>query len=282
MSVSDPVPAELLEKDLILVLSGALQNNRDLLSPIEQDCVSEILSLPENSRRLLVRLLDRKGPGIRLDTFQYAEVDSPEEALALLMSRGLVVELGHGWTRTGLFSMAELKALLRTAGLPVSGKKDELVERVLSSNLIPEGRVVALLVRDLVRRCEWLFFGRPGVSRKRFLLERMGLQQWMDYECSPSAKPFSDRRALLRYERLWRAPMDAAALVRELSSEPPSSPEQWPAFSVRHLLERRLEQKANNNAKGDQANSGQTQKNQHKESVTARRMLETRVAKINK
>ena len=108
----------------------------------------------------------------------------------------------------------------------------------------PVGRVVALLVRDLVRRCEWIFFGRAGVRRKRFLLERLGRQKWMDYRLSPTNTPFADREALLRYERLWRAPLEAATLVRELSSEGPASELPWASFSVRRLLERRLEEMA--------------------------------------
>ena len=258
MSVSDPVPAELLAEDLVVVLSGAFQNNPDLLSPIEKRGVEEILSLPINALRLLARLLDRKGPGIRLDCVTYEEVEKPEQAIAALMEAGVLVELRHGWTRTELFSLKELKEVLKSHGLGTGGKKREVVDRVVSAGLVPEGRVVALLVRDLVRRCEWLFFGVPGVSRKRFLLERMGVQTWMDYAPLPGRKPFKSRDDLLRYERIWKTPLPSSVLVRELTEEGHQSACDGSKFSVRRLLMRRLEQCANDLERaGDKAGAAE-------------------------
>ncbi|MEC7240244.1 MAG: SAP domain-containing protein, partial [Myxococcota bacterium] len=198
-----------------------------------------IVSLPANALRLLARLLERKGPAIRLDEITYPEVEAPEEALRLLLKLGLLMELRHSWTRTEAFTVAELKASLRDSGLPVTGRKKELVDRLMGHHIVPQGRVVVPMVQDVVRRCEWLFFGLPGISRKRFLMERMGLQKWMSYAPSPARCPFESRDELLRYERIFRGQVDSAGLVRELSAVPMNDAEP-PNFSLRVLLERRL------------------------------------------
>ncbi len=95
-------------QDLLTVLAGLRRTNGHLLSPAERRAIQGIHDLPIGAGRLLARLLLRRHACIRLEKFQYEEVEAPEKSLSVLLQAGFLLAMPHSATRSALFTCKDL------------------------------------------------------------------------------------------------------------------------------------------------------------------------------
>lgn len=118
---------------------------RDLLYPGELPSFTEIAEGGHEDVRALAYVIryispQRKRP-ITSEDFDTGDFDSRVEACCVLQKRGLVRELPKVKVLTVVYEKDDLKRLLRLNGLPVSGNKPELAERLIGAGVkIDSGR----------------------------------------------------------------------------------------------------------------------------------------------
>ena len=87
-SPEPPLPPGYYLDNFETVLRDVAARYRDLLLPGEAERLAAFLGLPLPARRLLVRMLTRRGPWFRPETFTYPEIEDLPGALGTLVERG--------------------------------------------------------------------------------------------------------------------------------------------------------------------------------------------------
>ena len=85
-----PAPADYYQNTLRQAFSFVLERYADMLSADDVDRLQQFLGASADAQRLLARLLTRAGPYFLRSTLNYAEVSSPDDAVAELHQRGLI------------------------------------------------------------------------------------------------------------------------------------------------------------------------------------------------
>ena len=143
-------------------------------------------------QRLFVRLLMRKGPWIRTDRLQYAEVGDVKGALVELSERRLAVldEDAPADQLLGLLTIAEINALFPVFARRFAPKrKSEWLEGLLSAytdQILRERigatigwvRVASMHVLD---RFRLIYFGSTHADLSAFVLRDLGMVRYEDY-----------------------------------------------------------------------------------------------------
>lgn len=180
--------------------------------------LGRLMDLDGPAGRLWVRLVARKGSVFRQDGLAFDDVPDVPGALGELEERDLV-HRGIPWPRRlQLLRVPELKALLRTRGQRVSGKRAELVERLLprpAPDRIGTWRVSG---GSFLRRLERVWFRSGWRDRSSLLLERIGQVKWVDHPITPPVPAFETRGAWRDFElalRRLQEPQELLEAVRD-------------------------------------------------------------------
>lgn len=180
--------------------------------------------LPLAARRLLVRMLMRRGPQFRRDTLDYPEVDDAGRALLALALAGCVSLQQTPAARLQLARVPELRKLLVAAGAPPSGRlrRPELLRCARAavhrcdSDLQPLAAclpaVIRLEVGDAIDCLRLLFFGNLQQDLVEFILADLGTLRFAQVVLDP-VQPWPDSASLRRSLALHRV----ADRVRDLA-----------------------------------------------------------------
>lgn len=138
-------------------------------------------------------------------------------AIARLAAAGLAHTVVPDERCVGAFDAPALKAACKRLGLPTSGARPALVERLRGRRWVDEP-IVMLAHTGLVRRCELLYFQSPYRDRTSLVVERLGNLRWASYTPTGGPGLFRDRAALRAYERAragaWVDPDEPLRIAR--------------------------------------------------------------------
>lgn len=217
-------PGDRALEDLKRVIRGALRTNGALLTGGEAALARRLLLLDGDAGRLYVRLLNRKGDCFRLHGLAYEDVLDLDGAVAEL-KRVDLAHCGLPWDRRlPLYTLPELKEACRALGLPRSGRRALLEERLRGREGWAQDPVLRIAGRRLVRRLELLWFRSPWRDRRTLLLERLGQSRWADYPVTGGGRCYSRREGLQRYLQTLRGGDEEPERLVALVAEHPPRP----------------------------------------------------------
>ncbi|MCB9678849.1 MAG: VRR-NUC domain-containing protein [Alphaproteobacteria bacterium] len=216
--------------DLRWVIDTALERGAHLLTAGEAAVVGAIARLPDAALEVYARLTARR------DAFQRVEALGPHADT--LADAGLIAGFVPWSVRARLSTVAELKDAARALGLPRSGNRDALVERVLPHTHWSGQRWVHVRHRGLVQRLERWAFLRSWPDRSTLVVERLGHVRWPDYTPTRGASLFPSRARLLGWEALL-APLPPEDRLAALEAGDHEGPGQMDLGRnvARHLLD---------------------------------------------
>jgi hypothetical protein len=227
--------------DLHLLLDLALARGASLLTAGELVVVRRIRSLEGSPARLFARLTSRRTSVFAVDRL-VEEASGVGEALQTLIDAQLADRLVSWKARLEASTMADLRPLLRARGLPVTGRRTQLLERLAEPGPWSR-RFVRLRHTALLHRLEqWAMLSRHP-DRSRFVVQRLGHVRWPEYERTTGGALHPDRRALVAWERIWR---DRDEAEPEVLLSALDAREHWPPgrLDLRPSLCRRVVQHA--------------------------------------
>lgn len=223
LQAGKPPPEHYYATNVATVVRTVLERYDDLLEPDERRFGTRILQLPIMAQRLYARLIGRRGPLIREDSLDYAEVDDLRGAVAALEDSGLVVRFPPTSPEAlcRLTSRVELDAVFarELKSLPRSSKA-ERAAFVLAS--VPAAFVLWRIKRvlpwlaladlghlDLYRL---LFFGDRHQDWTTFVMRDLGVHRFEPVDLCRETRLFATRSILDRYLELVAMQDEVAAL----------------------------------------------------------------------
>jgi hypothetical protein len=206
LAAQQPPPPDYYAENLRHLLGHVRAHYGDLLSDSEQAFARRLLASSSGAQRLFARLVGRKGPWIRTDKLNYAEVDELKETLQELAGNGLI-DLNPGLPADallGLFTNDERNQLFPAIAKTAKAQWIlSCVSRYGDAQVV--GRVALhfqwLALRDysIFARYQLLFFGDAQQDLTTFVLQDLGVLKYEDYQLSSSHRQFADREQLDRY-----------------------------------------------------------------------------------
>jgi hypothetical protein len=196
--VTDPAVADLRE-----ILELGLAHGGELLTAGELAVVRRIQGLQGEPASLYARLSARRPQVFHLPSLTVRRVDDLPGALAVLEGLELADGLVPWSLRARYMRRSELVLACRARGLPATGRKDDLVQRLAPHRDFLAGRWVRLRHRQLVRRLEQMAFLRPWPDRS-VLTGRSGNQSFP--ACRPTALGSSASASRVGVSALVAAP----------------------------------------------------------------------------
>ncbi len=200
-------------------MSIATRRDGRLLTAGERVVVARLLSAPRAVQALVARLAARRASVFWVTELDYADV--PDIAAACRAAVGL----GLAWPAAALPTrwlaearrLPELRAACRALGRPRSGRKAELVARLVDTDARPYlvGAGIWLRHRALWRRLARLYLYDHHGDLSKLVVARLGHVTPVDYAPTLGGGLFPRRRDLRDYERalVRRATVDASALA---------------------------------------------------------------------
>lgn len=237
------------------VLAWVNSRYGDLLSEPERGFIEAVMTLPEASRGLLVRMVMRKGDLFRPEMLNYAELGDTSAVAEPLLRKGWL-NPEPTLTLDELFRLvtwARLKSALapwlEEAGLAPITRKGEALEHLKALSLEPRSAedwglddqsIWHLTVMPVCDRLRWLFFGNPYQDWSEFVLTELGLYQYEPVVFDESARPVHSRTELETYWQLlecrtqWQEEESPETILPKLPPEPTDNP--WLARHYHRLL----------------------------------------------
>jgi len=151
-----PPPEDYYQNNCRTLFSFVLAHYADLLAEQDAASLQSYLRLTDDAQRLFARLLTRKGPLIRTDSLNYAEISNVAQALDLLCEKQFIclAAPAPGDQLLAVARKAEVTALNPTL-LPNSARKDAWVLQLLS--LYTDRQVHERVVAQF----SWLHINKP-------------------------------------------------------------------------------------------------------------------------
>jgi hypothetical protein len=218
-----PPPPDYYAGNLDFVLSEVARRNADLLGPRESALIDAWGAASGPARRLLARLLSRRGPWIRVDRLQYPEVPLLCGTLAELERLGLVeIDPAAPADRLlDLFTRAELRAVFPDGR--ADRKRDwvrdclgRYTDAAVRARLARHHSWIGVAAAEPFAVCRLLFFGSDRRDLTEFVLQDLGVQRFEHYEIGTHTRPFNDRAEIDRYAGCRRM----AAWLAECEDDP--------------------------------------------------------------
>ncbi|MDE0007577.1 MAG: VRR-NUC domain-containing protein [Gammaproteobacteria bacterium] len=218
-----PPPPHYYAGNLLKVVMHVQELYSDLLTDEERAWGERLAAASEAAQRLFARIVTRKGPLVRVDALDYAEVPARDAALDELAT-GCLIE------RCPAAPAEEVLRLLRVdelcavfADLPRASKAQRM-EHVLCNHAEEEvlERVgeqapwLGLATPELLGLHQLLFFGSPHQDLTTFVLRDLGVHRYAEVSITRANRQFPDREALQRTLAL----QELSALVHELGPRP--------------------------------------------------------------
>jgi hypothetical protein len=172
----------------------------DLLSEQEKQFYSTFQALTLDSRKLFVRLTNRKGPYFRLDKLIYPEVESlGVEIQSLVAASFIVPTVPDLESAIRICSKADLLNLDACSGFPQSTRKQDLADYLLSEQINPV-QALTIEVVELARTEELtvfklLFFGNFHQDMTTFVMHEL-VAPFEQYEIDGNAGLFRCREVI--------------------------------------------------------------------------------------
>ncbi|MCZ6887521.1 MAG: VRR-NUC domain-containing protein [Gammaproteobacteria bacterium] len=206
-------------------MNGVTAQYGDILDSSQARFADDVSALSSLAARLLVRLISRKGPWIRVDSLRYREVPNVSDVLEELRSLGFIDCCADAPADRllMLLTLDELRELFphapRTS--PKSTYIDHLVcrytDRAVRARLRSKFPWVRLTIDEPLAHFQLMFFGDAYQDLSAFVMRDLGLTRFESYELKPERRLFADRAALEGY-------LDLVALgkyVGALGDRPP-------------------------------------------------------------
>ncbi|MDE0988893.1 MAG: VRR-NUC domain-containing protein [Pseudomonadales bacterium] len=171
-----------------------------LLSEQEKQFYSTFQALTLDSRKLFVRLTNRKGPYFRLDKLNYPEVESlGVEIQSLVAASFIVPTVPDLESAIRICSKADLLNLDACSGFPQSTRKQDLADYLLSGQVNPV-QALTIEVVELARTEELtvfklLFFGNFHQDMTTFVMHEL-VAPFEQYEIDGNAGLFHCREVI--------------------------------------------------------------------------------------
>ena len=198
-----PAPADYYQNNLQQAFSFVLGRYADMLSADDVDRLQQFLGASADAQRLLARLLTRAGPYFLRSTLNYAEVSSPDDAVAELHQRGLIsFQSGAADRLIKLYTKNALCECFNVAATIRKLTKQQIIEhllgrytdRQLAQRLGALQGWVRLRHLSLWRLSRLLFFGSTSQDWSTFVRKDLGQ---IRYEELPLSRPqYQDAAAL--------------------------------------------------------------------------------------
>ena len=216
-----PAPPDYYRNHLLRVLRFVRTRHVDLLMPVDLGFMLAIDRLGATAQRLFARLIGRKGPLLRLDRIDYAEVPDLDAAIKQLSAAGLVLLDAQASPEVllGLLTRAELQAQFKAAVGRDGGRaagtgrasptKAALIAAILDRWPLPCIRARVREVSPWLAVAGWpslklaqlLFFGDSHRNLSVFVLEDLGWVRYEDYPLDGKGRLFANRGELDAYLR---------------------------------------------------------------------------------
>jgi len=222
-----------------------------LLSEQEKQFYSTFHALTLDSRKLFVRLTNRKGPYFRLDKLNYPEVESLGDEIESLVAASLIVPTVPDLeSAIRICSKAELLDLDACSEFPQSTKKQDLAEYLLSGQVNPV-QALMIPVVELARTEELtvfklLFFGNFHQDMTTFVMHEL-VAPFEQYEIDGNAALFRCREVIDELIVL-RSLSDASYKLMETEGSEEDLLkliEKLPARNIEPVLSRRYDRMVN-------------------------------------
>ena len=222
-----------------------------LLSEQEKQFYSTFQTLTLDSRKLFVRLTNRKGPYFRLDKLNYPEVESLGDEIESLVAASLIVPTVPALeSAIRICSKAELLDLDACSEFPQSTKKQDLAEYLLSGQVNPV-QALMIPVVELARTEELtvfklLFFGNFHQDMTTFVMHEL-VAPFEQYEIDGNAALFRCREVIDELIVL-RSLSDASYKLMETEGSEEDLLkliEKLPARNIEPVLSRRYDRMVN-------------------------------------
>ncbi|MFT6377319.1 MAG: hypothetical protein ACJARS_003980 [bacterium] len=212
MPVAEPVDpvVDFALADLHTVVDLALGRGALLLTRGERLVVDQIRALSGQTGAAYARLSNRV-------TTVWSEDVVPVDVAEELVKRGLLSRLVTWSQRADTLTLPALKQGCRTLGLPVSGKRAHVVERLRGQTHWTDQGFLRLRHPRLILRLERWALLRRRPDRSAFVVGRLGVVRWPDYLPTLGVGLFATRAVWRRWSHRLRV-MDGA------------TPEDWLAW----------------------------------------------------
>ncbi len=189
----------------------------DLLSADEQAFLRTFAGLDQDSQRLLVRLIGRRGPFIRRSRINYPEISSVDQAAERLQTAGLiatdpeldVAQVAGLLTRPELFSC--FKSALTGMGAARKAALTAQLQQVFPQRArwsdwtqVAYGPLYRVDLDRLFKTFRLLYFGNCYQDLTEFVLQDLGMVRFESYPVDPTHRLFTCRADLLSFLELTR------------------------------------------------------------------------------
>jgi hypothetical protein len=172
----------------------------DILEPQQVEFLHRFEALPENAKKLYIRLLNRSHQLFRLSKLNYPEILDIDQAIQKLETTGFLQvnpaieneDLIALFNKSELLSyypdQARLRKLSRTALDTVLLEQPEygLIKQLTQSDCF-----LQVEQKDSYKLCQMLFFGNLNQSMTDFVLRDLGLNQYESYHIDIHNRPYS-------------------------------------------------------------------------------------------
>jgi len=218
-----PIPPDYYWHHFRTVVGTALEFHGHLFDDDERACIASLFELSPAAQQLFVRLLGRKGELFRRARVAYPEIgdlDGPIEELRVagFLEVDPVPDLCDG-TAMSLLTLPELRAMAADLGLPKSGRKAEVLERLedvdadsLTARVAAADQFLRPQNTDPFLLARVVFFGNRHQDQTEFVLVDIEQSAFHDYPVDRAAPLFPDRdaladylRAAARWDEAWEA-----------------------------------------------------------------------------
>ncbi|MCP3688428.1 MAG: hypothetical protein GY784_08440, partial [Gammaproteobacteria bacterium] len=180
----------------------------DILEADYLSFIRSFRSLPEGSKRLYIRLLNRSQEWFRLSKLDYPEIPNlPRAAENLQHSELLNIDQDlHPGTIIRLFSKHELltihprgKALKNLSREALDQHLIEQPDNNFIDQLIASDHFLKVEQKHIYLLFQMLFFGNLNQSMTDFVLRDLGLYQYEAYTIDTDHRPFDNKREIEIY-----------------------------------------------------------------------------------
>ncbi len=198
--MADDLPEGYYLDNFTFLLDFVSRRYSDLLSEQEKQFHASFQALSPDSRKLFVRLTNRKGPYFRVDKLNYPEVASlGVEIRALVAASFILPTIPDLDAAIRVCSKADLLRLDACAGFPHSTKKQVLADYLLSGQVNPVHELVIEVVKlawaEELTVFKLLFFGNFHQDMTAFVMHEL-VAPFEQYEIDGNAGLFQHREVI--------------------------------------------------------------------------------------
>ncbi len=182
----------------------------DILEPDYREFLNHFSTLPEDSKKLYIRLLNRNGEWFRLSKLNYLEIHSIPQAIQPLQQNEFLKIDNEPEIENilALFNKAEIIKLHPDKKEISKLSRQQLNEYILNSNtdflptLLQKDSFLKINHKQCYSRIQMIFFGNLNQSMTDFVLRDLGLYQYENYVIDIQNRPYSSSEEIQQHWNL--------------------------------------------------------------------------------